>query len=217
MSEIEIDFTVGPVRVIPVLATAADMLLLNGPCELSGWSLANVGATPTSADATAAFAAAGNATATLALGEQITGFDVSYGQTAAANAATVTVTGAVGGTLTYTVLFEGTGTQTPDLIIRFPQPLAPANPGVGIAVTFTGNANSPAGNIIVYGPASLTVAQAELQDGNNPLGEILLSVAGSDTHWYGGSGLHVRNRLNLHLISGTIAGAVYARYAKLTG
>jgi hypothetical protein len=217
MTELEIDITAGPVRVVPVLATAADVLLINGPCQLCGWSLANVGATPTSADAIAAFAAAGNGTATLALGEQITGFDVSYGQTTAANTATVTVTGAVGGTLTYTVLFEGTGTQTPDLIIRFPQPLAPANPLVGIAVTFTGNANSPAGTIIAYGPASLTVAQAEIQDGNNPLGEILLSVASSDTHWYGGAGLWVRNRLNLHLISGTVVGAVYVRYAKLTG
>lgn len=117
-----------------------------------------------SVTAVAAFAAAGNGTATLAAGASITGFDVTFGQAASANIVTVTVTGASGGTLTYTVTIEGTGSATPALSIRFPQPLTPANPAVGIAVTVTGNVNSPAGNITAFGQSASVAAQS-LTDG----------------------------------------------------
>ena len=125
-------------------------------------SVTPVGSSPVTAAST--FAAAASSTATLAAGASITGFDITVGQAASANTVPVTVTGATGGTLTYTMTIEGTGVAAPVLSIRFPQPLTPANPAVGIAVTFTGNANSPAGDINVFGLTAATGTQP-LTDG----------------------------------------------------
>lgn len=98
----------------------------------------------------AAFAAAGNGTATLPAGVPLTGFDVTAAAAGGANTIVVTVTGAAGGTLTWNVASQSTA-AAPPLIIRPPQALLPANPAVGIAVTATGAVGTPAGNIVVYG------------------------------------------------------------------
>lgn len=99
---------------------------------------------------TAAFASAGNATATLPAGDQLASFVYNPTQSVGtANSVAVTVTGAAGGTQTYNVALT-TGFNSPTQI-NFAVPLVPAVPGTAIAVTVTGNVNSPAGNITANG------------------------------------------------------------------
>ena len=217
MTEIEIEVLSGPVLVLPVPATAVDVLLLNGPCVINGWSLRD--ATPVSTSsgvpvATGAAAAAGNGSALLPVNDALSQFTLAFGAVLTANTLAVTVTNAQGGTLTYAIPLA-VGQNSP-FVASFPTPLE-AVAGQQITVTVTGNVNSPTVNITAYGVASPSPTVVELQDGNNPLGEVTLSLAGVDTRWYGGDGLRVRNRVNLHVISGTIVGAVYARYDRLTG
>lgn len=102
-----------------------------------------------SVTASASFAATAGATATLPAGASISGFDIGTSEAAGANTITVTVTGVAGGTLTYEL--AGNGNSAEQLSIRYPVPLQPANPAVGIAVTTTGGAATPAGTIDAYG------------------------------------------------------------------
>ena len=102
--------------------------------------------------ATATFAATGGATATLPAGSSISGFDVSGGTPAGSSQINIVVSGVQGGPLDYFITGEGTAAEAYQ--VHFPDPLAPANPAVGISVTTTGSADSPAGAIVVYGRVS---------------------------------------------------------------
>lgn len=139
-------------RAVPVSAAGADpqVLVPRNPHRSSVRVLNESGDSPVTA--TGSFAAAGNGTATLPLGAAITGFDVTIAAPAAANTIVVTVTGAQGGTLTYQL--PSTASAIEPLSIRFPAELQPATPATAIAVTATGAAGTPAGNIAVYGAAA---------------------------------------------------------------
>jgi hypothetical protein len=91
----------------------------------------------------------GTGTATLPVGSSISGADVTIGTPTASGQTIVTVTGAVGGTLTYYLTGEGTATES--LPLRFVTPLAPANPAVAIAVTAVSGATEGPVSIIAYG------------------------------------------------------------------
>lgn len=108
-----------------------------------------IAATPVVAQATAA--AAGNATATLPLLASITGFSITPGTAAAGYTAAITVNGASGGSNPINYALQGSATVAQPLNITFPSPLAPAAAATAISVTFTGNANTPSADIIVYG------------------------------------------------------------------
>jgi hypothetical protein len=93
-------------------------------------------------------AGAGTTTITLPAGASLTGF---YAETTpgTATSTTVVVAGATTGPMTFefTQTASGPGSQ---LNQPFPQPLVPANPAVGITVTFNGSASTNAGNLTAF-------------------------------------------------------------------
>jgi hypothetical protein len=66
-------------------------------------------------------------------------------------------------------------------------------------------------------PTNSVDAVVEFQDGNNPLGESTVPANGTDSHTFMSDALKVRNQIKLHVVSGAVTGAVYARFAKTTG
>jgi hypothetical protein len=119
---------------------------------------------PSGLTANASAAAAGSATATLPVGAELVGFTVTEGTFTVANFATVTVTGAAGGTQTYNIQNNpGSTSAIFGIQQTFPVPLIPASPLVPIAVTFNGNANTGPVNVTAIGqPGPLVVANATL-------------------------------------------------------
>jgi hypothetical protein len=99
--------------------------------------------------ATGSFAGAGNGSASLPANASLTGFTVSIGVAGADNAPTVSVTNALGGTLTYTVGNNGNA-QLP-LVQAFNPALPVAAAGDQIEVAWTGATGTPAGDIVVTG------------------------------------------------------------------
>jgi hypothetical protein len=59
------------------------------------------------------------------------------------------------------------------------------------------------------GAATATV---ELQDGGNPLGEIQMAAGAVSNAWFGNPGVEIRSQIFLHVVAGSVTGAVYARY-----
>jgi hypothetical protein len=112
---------------------------------------------------TAITAGVGAYTATIPLGANLSGF---YAETTpgTATSTTVTVTGALGGTLTFefTQTASGPGSQ---LYQPFNPPLTPASPSVPIVVTFNGSASTNAGNLSAYytQPATFTLQLGDRQ------------------------------------------------------
>ncbi len=217
MSEIEIDITAGPVRVLPVLVTAVDVLLLNGPCELAGFSLRDAtGDVPAAAEGSVISPAAGATIVTLAglaAGTYLVNWEVELsGTLAAADANNFQITrpslAAVG---SVNLAVAGVYPQAP-LEITVPS-------GGFISILAIGLATVGAvySAQLTLTPVATPNTVAELQDGNNPLAELSLGGGVADSRWYGSGGLKVRNRINLHIVSGAVTGAVYARFAKLTG
>lgn len=117
--------------------------------------------------ATGNAAAAGNGSATLPVNEGLSQFTLSFGSVGTANNLAVTVTGAQGGTLTYSVSLAA-GQNNP-FVVDFPVPLQAVS-GSQIAVNVTGNTNSPATSITAYGVAASSVTAdiyaGSLQDEN---------------------------------------------------
>jgi hypothetical protein len=217
VSELEIDVTVGPVRVIPVLATAVDVLLINGPVELAGFSFREAGGevggrasgNVTSPGATTAIATLSGFAAGTYLVNWTVGVEGTLGA-GDANNMNITLTGVS----QIPAIYPGVVGEYPQQQLELTL-LATDNISVKSIAAATVGANYSADiTIIPVGPIQ---ALAELQDGNNPLAEVSLVAGQGDSRWYGSGGLKVRNRINLHMISGTMAGAVYARFQKNTG
>jgi hypothetical protein len=61
------------------------------------------------------------------------------------------------------------------------------------------------------GAATATV---EIQDGGHPIAELSLGNGGADTRWFGPMGVCVRSDITLHILSGSITGAIYAGYSR---
>lgn len=102
-------------------------------------------------------AAAGNGSAVSPAFSIVTGFTLGFGNVTTANNLAVTVTGAQGGTLTYSIALA-VGQNNP-FSVTFPGGLQPT--GTQITVTVTGNANSPAVSIALFGqPFVSSVAPA---------------------------------------------------------
>jgi hypothetical protein len=192
---------------VPLTAAGATTSIITSPGRLIGWSLLSTSATapPT---AVGAAAAAGNGTATLAAGASISGFDVNGQPASAATYVTVTVTGAAGGTLTYYV--AGNAAETMALSVRYPQPLTPASPVVGIAVTVTGQAASPAFTIAAYGSTtSSSDATGFLYDGGQIVGALAASNGQATEKDLPDEGIYIGTSLAITVLAGSFQGTVY--------
>lgn len=217
MTEIEIDIAAGPVRVLPVPVTTVDVLLINGPCELAGFSLRDAtGDIPLEAENSVTSPAALATivvTASLPAGTYTVNWTVELGGTLAAGDANNFQLVDVAGGLVASVnpAVAGNYPQAPVEIITT---TAGTVKIIAIAAGTAGAIYSAQVSII---PTAAGNTVVELQDGNNPLAECAVPNPGADSRWYGSDGLKVRNRINLHIISGAVTGAVYARFQKNTG
>lgn len=103
----------------------------------------------------------------------------------------------------------------------YPQDGAEAGVGIGGSISVQAIAAGTVGVTyaaqITVQPSGNVVAAGVFQDGNNDLAETSASTGGFDTQITTGAGIHVRNRINFHPLSGLMAGVAYVRYAKLTG
>jgi hypothetical protein len=217
MTEVTLDIEWDPVRVIPVPVSAADFQLIAGPAKLCGWSLRDAQAE---------------------IFRENTGILLSPG----AGATIVTRTALPAGTYTisWTVGLEGTvaavdadnfqlqvsgaaSVTSINLAVvgQYPQQSAvfivPANTTVKIIAVAAGTVGATYEASFSIQPASVDDTVVEIQDGNNVLAESGMIAGGTDTHWFGGDGLKARNEVFLHIVSGSVTGAVYARFQKTTG
>jgi hypothetical protein len=139
-------------RTVSFAGAAADqpqLLLPYDANRLEGYIVVQAAASnPVTAQALIA-AGGGTGTATLPAGASIAGFDVTVNTPTASSGATITVTGAQGGTLTYYATGEGTAVEA--VPVRFPTPLAPAAAGTPIAVTVVAGASQGQVAVMAYG------------------------------------------------------------------
>jgi hypothetical protein len=209
--DVEIDVTFGPVQGIPVPATAVDVTLLQGPAVLRGWSLrdAAIGQAVTVEGAVLSPGAGATIIATAALppGEYTVNWVVELqGAAAAADADNFQLfrngvaivpsenLGAAGITVQEQVA----------VVLPSAQTISVLSIGAGtVGVTYRAE--------IAVEPGIVPYSVAELQDGNQPLGEISLQNGATDTEVMPGNGVQVNQQIKLHVISGAVTGVVYVQ------
>jgi hypothetical protein len=208
----EIDITVGPERVdvIPVLATAVDVALLTGPARLRGWSLRDAGGELTQRKSGSVVAPAALATI-VTIGPLAAGtYDVTWqveltGAAAAADANNFRLTN--GSTQTLDSQNAGAAGVYPQIAATI---TVGAAGSISVIAIGAGTAGVTYTADVALTPHFATSAAVEFQDGNQPLGESVMSAGGSDTQAMPNPGVHVRGQLLLHVIAGTVTGVVYA-------
>lgn len=195
-----------PVTVQP---TSTDVTILQGGGAICGWSLRDVSNTQATQNS-------GNAVAPLA------------------GATIVQLTGLAAGTYTveWTVGLQGAAAAADannfELFDTAGNVIASVNPGaageypqVNAVVTVAAGATIGikaigAGTAGVTYSADVAIAATanvqtvvEFQDLGNAVGESVMVPQPSDTEWFGFPGVRVNGKLVLHVVSGTVAGAVY--------
>ena len=226
-----------PARAVPIGTTAASGLLLTGPALVTGAQLREASggsAAPAFLTASATGAAAALAPALAAPGagftDWVTGFQVTGSGATAASVIVVTLTGVIGGTLSYELAIPaGVTAGVPPLTVSFPWPGLPAaaaNAPITLNVPSfgAGNTNAAAtlqGYSLATGVdqvpgAAVMAAIGDILDGTDALGEELLSfslpLGGSLNQNLGGDGPLARRGLFLSLTAGSVKGAVWAKY-----
>lgn len=210
--EIDIHLGEGPVQAIPVPATSVDITLLTGDGYLCGWALrdatgSGIGETEGQVVAPAAGATIAT-TPALAAGT----YDVNW---------TVGLLGAAaaGDADNFEILHNAVviaHSQNAGVAGQYPQPQFHVTVAQGdtISVKAIGAGTAGVTYLATIGLSATDVPTAvvELQDGNNPLGESAPLPGSADVQNFGQEGIRIRNQILLHVVSGTVTGAVYARY-----
>jgi hypothetical protein len=208
----EIDIEVGPVRVdpLPVLATATDVTLLTGPARLMGWSLREAGGASPQRKSNSAVSPGAGANI-VSIGPLNAGtYDVTW---------SVQLIGAAAAGDADNFRLTNGGAQTLDsqnLGAAGIYPQIPTDISVGLLGSISIQAIA-AGTVgvtyqadLAIAPREIITASVEFQDGNQPLAESAIAAGGSDTQSMPRPGVHVRGQLVLHVVQGTVAGAVFA-------
>lgn len=201
-------------RVLPVLPTAVDVTLLTADAHLFGWSLrdnSSAAATEVEGSVTSPAALATIVTTpSLHAGIYTVKWEVELAGTLAAgdsNNMELTLNG-VAQTVAVFPAVAGTYPQG-DV-----QLTVPSLGTVAVKAIAAGTVGAIYSATISLIPVSTVDTILELQDGNNPLGEISLATNATDNRWFGPQGLHVRNQLLLHVVQGSVTGAVYAKFIR---
>lgn len=212
--DIDINVSENKIRAIPIPLTSVDVQPIQGPCTLLGWSIREAsGEGPGSANGTVTSPAALQAIASTASLPPGT-YTVSW---------TVTLSGTLGaGDANNFQLVDSAGVVVASTNAAaagsYPQNVVQVT--TTLAGAFTVRANGVGTVGAVYGaqltvtPTLGTAAIVEFQDGGVPLGESALQAGGSDTQLMFDDGIHVSNVVNVHIVKGTVVGALYAQYDK---
>lgn len=217
MTSLEVEVSLGHIRAIPVINPAPGALVLAGPGELMGWSFRESGAeTGQSTEGQAVSPAAGATIASIVnvpVGVYAISWEVQLiGAAAAADQDNFVLTS--GATSLEVSLNAGAAGQYPQTPVQFAltsvQTIAVKAVGAGtVGVTYAAQ--------ISVTPVTAGQAVLELQDGNQPLGEVSSSIAGSLTQWFGPEGVRFLNQIKCNPVAGQMTGVVYARYARALG
>lgn len=226
-----------PPRPLAVASLAASTLLLEGPAILTAAQLreaSGAAISPTFLANSTTAAAAAQAPALAAQGagttNWLTAFQVTGAGATAGSDILVTLTGVVGGPLNYQLVVPaGVTTSITPLIVSFPWPGLPAaaaNQAITLNIPSFGAGNTNSAGAIegYFVPASATqipgsVVQplvADIFDGLDAKGEevlpLSLPLGGAINQNFGGEGPFMRRGIWLNITSGTVKGAVWAKY-----
>lgn len=214
--DISVDIVAGTVRPITVPATTVDVSLLPGDGYLCGWALRDAsGEIPASVEGSVTAPAAGGTiavTGTLPAGEYNIAWTVSLNGAAAA--ADVDNFELLGGA---TVIAQSVN---PGAAGDYPQPgevFTLAAPG-----TFSVKAVGAGTAAVVYSvsisavPASEIVTIFELRDGARVMATGSVQANDDSSRSFGSEGMRIYTGLTLHVVQGSVTGAVMARYARAT-
>lgn len=211
MSEITIDVESGEIIPLSIPLTSSDITLTTGVAWLCGWSIREAsGDSATAVEANLVSPGAGAVIATsaaLAVGVYDVAWTVELiGAAAAADANNFALF--VGGVqITASVNAGAAGVYV--------QPNVRVNAGAGATVQIKAIGAGTVG--VTYSvsvsivPANQVDAAIEIRDGRNPVAEIGVPVAGVSSQSFGVHGLKIRSDITLHIVSGVVTGAVYAR------
>jgi hypothetical protein len=213
-AEIDVDISIGPVRAIPIPVTISDVSVLSADGLLFGISLReSSGEGPLQVEGSVTSPAAGATIVTTpALSASI--FRVEW---------TVSLQGTVAAADANN--FSLQLNATPELqslnlgaVGVYPQPDVQINAGsfntINVKALAVGTVGAIYAAQIVLTPLSAPDALVELQDGNQPLAELSVPGNGADSRWFGPMGIRIRNQIKLHIVYGSVTGAVYARYER---
>lgn len=211
---VEIDIKLGesPVRVIPVPATAVDVVLLSGRGKLTGWSLRD--ATNDAQGETEGSVTSPTAGQTIVTTPALPGGTIQIGWTVSLEG-TVSATDANN----FEILHNATviaASVNPGAVGTYPQQsfevVTVAGDTILIKAIAAGTVGAVYIGVVAVEADDTPTAVVEIQDGGNPLGEVAPTPGGVDSRGFGQEGVQIVNQIKLHVISGVITGAVYARF-----
>lgn len=209
MTVADIEFVQGDIYAIPLAQSLSDTLLVNGPCRLNGWSLRVEGvSTPQEFEGSAvAPLAGGNVLAPQGVPDGV--YDVSWqvqliGPAAAADQDNFKLVLPDGKTLI---------SANPGAAGTYPQEGVQTSAFVGgqVSVVAVGAGTAAVTYVaqVTFTPSKGVSTRVEIQDGNQPLGEVSILEDQTDTRWFGVPGIRVRQRVFCHVITGLPSGCVY--------
>lgn len=212
MTEITVDVESGEVCPIPIPLTSVDIPVISGAAHLCGWSLREAsGDTAVNAEGNAAAPGAGAAVATTPA--------VVAGTYSVAWTVGVESSAAAADTNNFALFVGGVQVATsvnPGAIGEYAQPAIQVAMATGATVQVKAIGAASAGSTysasISVIPAPQVDAVVEIRDGTNPIAEIAIPVSGESSRSFGTIGLKVRSNVLLHMVSGSVTGAVYVRY-----
>lgn len=212
--QIDVEAVFGDVQVIPVPATTADSSLLQSDCRLVGWSLRDSTAeTGLQAEGQVVAPGAGAAIVTLSgipAGIYSVNWTVSLqGAAAAADANNFQLKN--GAAVTENSINAGAAGA-------YPQVPAQITVAAGTNVTVNAAGAGTAGVTylaqIELVPVAVPVTKVEIQDTGNILAEVCPGGGSSDTRWLGSIGVPCQGQVKLHVIAGSVTGAVYVKLSR---
>lgn len=217
MTEIEVSVTQGNVRGIAVPVTAADLTLLTGDGWCCGWALREASGDTGAYNEGAVAAPAAGATIVAVTGLLAGSYVASVvltlaGPAAAADANNFQAVPSSGATLN--LVNPGAAGEYPqeEFIIT-----VGASGSLTIKAIGAGTAGVTYSATVALSPSGPVQVVAEIQDGNQPIGEVSIPINGVDKAWFGEDGVRMMNQIKLHMIQGTVTGVIYARFNDLTG
>lgn len=207
--DIDVELGAPEVIAVEVLSTAQDVTVVQGGARLWGWSLREAGgAAPVDVNGQVVAPAATTVIATTgALAAGV--YDVTW---------TVSLDGAAAAADQNNFkLFNGAGAVMASVNAgaagAYPQPTArltvAANNAISVQSIGAGTAAVTYDVSIVVAPVTSLGFQAEIRDAGQSLGASSANVQQSDTRWFGSPGLTVNGKIVVHVIAGTVAGAIY--------
>lgn len=208
-ADLEIGMVTGPVTPVPVPVTTVDVPITNGPCVFYGFSMReSSGDVPKDNE--------GSVTSPTALQTIVTLTGLAAG--------TYTVNWTVGlaGTLAAAdannfELLDSAGGVTPSINLavagEYQQVASEVSIGANGSISIEAIALATVGAIysaqLSIEPSIVDDAVAEIRDGNQVIACIGLGIGGSETENFGPPGVKVAASVTLHVIQGSMTGAVY--------